>query len=315
MTSVPRTRCPITYQTLEDGEHLYSQQGLRRLSPSLRELAALPSTQEIRQQRIAERGKVSIGGVQLKAGAVLRAKEGHFEIVEKRSRFILKPASEMWVELPENEDLTMRLAAAAGIEVPVHGLLYTSDDQLCYVIKRFDRTGRKVKRAVEDCAQLLGLDRERKYESSMERIAVVLDRRCSFPVIERSKLFRRILVAFLTGNEDMHLKNFSLLTQDDGIVALSPAYDQVNTALLLSDPDDLALPLRGKKRGLTRRDFFRYFGEERLGLRPQVLASIEQEIFDAQDEWQHLIKVSFLSSEMKRRYLEIVTSRRERIGI
>lgn len=113
----------------------------------------------------------------------------------------------------------------------------------------------------------------------------------------------------------MHLKNFSLITQDNGIVALSPAYDQVNSALLLSDPEDLALPLHGKKRGLTRRDLFRYFGEERLGLRPQVLASLEQEIVAVRPEWHRLIMASFLSEESKARYREIVEDRLKRMGM
>ncbi len=93
-------------------------------------------------------------------------------------RYILKPPSLDYPELPENEDLTMRVAAAAGIEVPVHGLVRGRDGSLTYFIRRFDRTGR-TRLPLEDFAQLSGASRETKYESSMEKVAAVVDRFCA----------------------------------------------------------------------------------------------------------------------------------------
>ncbi|MFH0730457.1 MAG: HipA domain-containing protein [Pseudomonadota bacterium] len=148
-------------------------------------------------------------------------------------RYILKPQNPQYPLLPENEDLSMHLASAAGITVPLHGLVYSIDGSMTYFIKRFDRVG-KNKLAVEDFSQLLGLTRETKYDASMEKIAHVIETYCSFPAVEKIKLFRQTLVNFLIGNEDMHLKNFSLMTLN-GKVALTPAYDILNTTLVLSD--------------------------------------------------------------------------------
>ncbi len=125
----------------------------------------------------------------------------------------------------------MTLAEIFGIEVPVHGLVYSKDKSKTYFIKRFDRIGHNQKLAVEDFSQLLGLDRETKYESSMEKVIWVVSTYCSFPKIEFVKLFKRTLFNFLVGNEDMHLKNFSLITRQDR-VALSPAYDLLNSTIV-----------------------------------------------------------------------------------
>ena len=121
---------------------------------------------------------------------------------------------------PVRLDLTMRLAAAAGIEVPVHGLLRSIDGSFTYFIKGLDRDGRD-RLPVEDFAQLSGEGRDTKYDSSMEKVADVIDQFCTFPAIERVKLFERTLFNFLVGNEDMHLKNFSLLTGEDGMTGLT----------------------------------------------------------------------------------------------
>src|SRR4051812_35276570 len=115
-------RCPITYEPLADHQS-YSPQGLRLLNRNLNSLAALELTaQEQRQEAINRAGKMSIQGLQLKLSAVLRISQGRFEIVDRRGRYIFKPQSLDFAELPENEDLTMRMAAVVGIEVPLHGL-------------------------------------------------------------------------------------------------------------------------------------------------------------------------------------------------
>lgn len=130
-----------------------------------------------------------------------------FEIVELGGTFILKPPHPIYDELPQNEDVTMRLAKSVGIEVPFHGMIYNIDDSLTYLIKRFDRLPRGHKVATEDFSQLMGHSRDTKYESSMEKLIPVIEKHCTFPLLEKMKLFRRTLFNFLVGNEDMHLKN------------------------------------------------------------------------------------------------------------
>lgn len=307
-------RCPITYEAIRD-EADYSPQGLRLLDRRLSRLQRVPYTAEQQRQEALDRaGKISIQGIQLKLSAVLKIKEERFAIVDHGGHFIIKPPSLDFLQLPENEAITMRMAAAVGIEVPVHGLLYAVDGTLSYFVKRFDREGRQ-RVPLEDFAQLTGASRETKYDSSMEQVADVIARYCTFPVIERVKLFERTLFSFLTGNEDMHLKNFSLISRE-GRVDLSPAYDLVNSTIALRKPkEELALPLHGKKSKLTRNDFFSYFAQERLQINGRILEKIMLRFKNAFPVWADLLAKSFLSAEMKAAYMKLVEERKARLGI
>ncbi len=258
-------RCPITYEVITEQED-YSHQGLRLLSPNLRDLKHLDLTAaEQRKEAILRVGKMSIQGVQTKLSAQLNVNEGRFEIVDEKGHFILKPQSEYYSELPENEALTMSLAAVFGFEVPVHGLVCSKDKSMTYFIKRFDRIGLKKKLALEDFAQLSGNNRQTKYKSSMENLIAIITKFCTFPRIELVKLFKLTVFNFLVGNEDMHLKNFSLITRDAKI-KLSPVYDLINSTIAMNTKEEIALPLNGKKNNLTKRDLFEYFAKDRLNL-------------------------------------------------
>jgi serine/threonine-protein kinase HipA len=281
----------------------------------LTSLAPLEFTAEQqRQEAISRAGKMSIQGLQLKLSAVLRITEGRFEIVDRRGQYILKPQSLDFPELPENEDLTMRMAAAVEIEVPVHGLLRSADDSFTYFIKRFDRDGRE-RLPLEDFAQLSGESRETKYDSSMEKVAAVIEQFCTFPAIERVKLFERTIFSFLVGNEDMHLKNFSLITRNQK-VELAPAYDFLNSTIALKNSkEEMALPLRGKKSGLTRNDFLNYYARERLQINERVLSDVLSRFTKAIPLWRKLLDQSFLSEEAQQKFSAIIDKRGERMGL
>lgn len=300
--------CPLTYQPCEER---YSLQGLKQLSYQLTHLHALAYTSKEQLREAAARAsKMSIQGVQPKLSARLSTRNNQFEIVTSGGRYILKPQNPQFAMLPENEDLSMRLAKAAGIDVPLHGLIYAKDESLTYFIRRFDRIGRNRKVAVEDFAQLMGLGRETKYDASMEKVASVIERFCTFPAIEKIKLFQLSLVNFLIGNEDMHVKNFSLITREDR-VDLSPAYDIVNTSIVLADPqEEIALPIKGKKRKLTRSLLVDYFGSERLGLSPKAVSMVLGKLAAAFPEWERLIQVSFLDAALKEKYRRLFHYRR-----
>ena len=304
--------CPITYEPLRENAG-YSAEGLRLLNRNLKSLAPLNfSAEQQRQEAISRAGKMSIQGLQLKLSAVLRISEGRFEVVDRGGQYILKPQSADYPELPENEYLTMRLAATVGIEVPVHGLVRSADQSLTYFIKRFDREGRS-RIPQEDFAQLSGASRDTKYDSSMEKVAGVIDRFCTFPAIERVKLFERTLFSFLVGNEDMHLKNFSLVTRD-AKVELAPAYDFLNTTIALKHAkEELALPLNGKKSKLTRRDLLEYFGRERLQINDAVLNEVVSRFAKAMPAWRDLLGRSFLSEVGKQRYAAVLEDRQNRM--
>ncbi len=306
--------CPITYHPCGDGR--YSIKGLHSLSKNLMQLHDLPYTQEEQLREAAMRAdKMSIQGVQPKLSAKLDVRGEVFAVVDRGGEFILKPQNVMFPELPENESLTMKLAGLAGIEVPLNGMIYSSDGRFTYFIKRFDRYGKNKKVAVEDFAQLAGMSRETKYDYSMEKLVIIIDRFCTFPAIEKVKLFRRTLFNFLTGNEDMHLKNFSVIVRDDK-VALSPAYDLLNTTIALSDPkEEIALPVGGKKNNLTKELLIDYFGRDRLQLNDTIISQQLAAMSDSRKGWEKMIAASFLSEGMKRKYLKVINERSGRVGL
>ena len=305
-------RCPITYELC--GEQKYSAQGLKLLSPKLKDLLDFPYNKgDQLKQAMARATKMSIQGVQPKLSARLNVSAGIFEIADQGGTFIIKPQNDLYEELPENEDLTMRLAALAGIEIPLHGMIYSKDGSRSYFIKRFDRLPKKKRVAVEDFAQLTGQTRETKYSSSMEKVAGVLDQFCTFPLIEKQKLFRLTIFNFLCGNEDMHLKNFSLIRRN-GKVEISPSYDLSNTTITMPNPqEEFALTLAGRKSKITKENLIDYFGSERLGLTPIVIEKTLQEIENQKLKWYKQIQISFLSEEMKKKYVELMSLRWARI--
>ncbi|MFI5343365.1 MAG: HipA domain-containing protein [Chlamydiales bacterium] len=258
--------------------------------------------------------KLSIQGVQPKLSVVLNAAEEQFEVVEKGGQYIFKPPNPNFDELPQNEDLTMRLAAMVNIPVPLHGMIYNIDNTLTYFIKRFDRAGRNKKIAVEDFSQLLGFRRETKYESSMEQLISVIEKHCTFPVIEKLKLFRLVIFNFLVGNEDMHLKNFTLIRDRDK-VALSPAYDLVNSSIVLATREEIALPIRGEKNKLNRNDLIDYFGLQRLKLDEKVVQNEMKRFAASLEKWDCMIQQSFLSQQARHRYAKLIQNRWQRVNI
>jgi serine/threonine-protein kinase HipA len=305
-------RCPITYELC--GEQKYSARGLKLLSARLNMLNDFPyDKNEQIKEAVARATKMSIQGVQPKLSVQLDIPKAIFEITDLGGVFMIKPQNDLYAELPENEDLTMRLAAMAGIEIPLHGMVYSKDGSRSYFIKRFDRLPKKKKVAVEDFAQLTGQTRETKYSSSMEKVAGVLDQFCTFPLIEKQKLLKLTIFNFLCGNEDMHLKNFSLIRRE-GKIELSPAYDLLNTTIAMRNAqEEFALTLAGRKSKITRDNLIDYFAKERLGLTPITIEKTLNEIEIQKMPWYKLIQISFLSEEMKKKYVDLMSLRWERI--
>ena len=298
------------------GDNRYSSEGLKQLSKGLKTLKDLEYTaDEQRKEAFNRAGKMSVQGVQPKLSAVLNFKEEKFEIVDKGGKYILKPQHNFFPEMPENEDLTMRLASEIGLEIPQHGLIWSKDKTLTYFIKRFDRKGHNDKIPVEDFAQLAGLTRDTKYDYSMEKVVKLIDSYCTFPAIEKIKLFKLTIFNYLIGNDDMHLKNFSLITQD-GQSSLSPCYDLLNSTIEYKKQDEeIALPLQGKKRQLTRNQLINYFGKERCELTDKSIEKVLEAISTSVPRWNELINISFLSQEMRDKYNTLLETRLNILGI
>lgn len=307
-------RCPITY--LQCGDQRYSEKGLKLLASGLSQLKRLEYTaEEQRREAYIRSSKMSVQGVQPKLSAVLNIRDQKFDVVDKHGRFLLKPQHHIYPQMPENEDVTMRLAKSIGLDVPLHGMIWAKDGTLTYFIKRFDRKGQKAKIPVEDFAQLAGLGRDTKYNYSMEKVVNLVNEYCTFPAIEKVKLFKLVLFCFITGNEDMHLKNFSIINQN-GKIEISPCYDLLNTTIELKNAsEEIALTLKGKKNKLTKQMLIQYFGGERCELNDKVITNALAAISNALPDWIEEIHNSFLSEEMKAKYIDLVESRFEKLSI
>jgi serine/threonine-protein kinase HipA len=301
-------RCPITYELC--GNNKYSEKGLRMIAPKLTQLNDLPYTAaELRQEAANRAKKLSIQGVQPKLSAIISVVEQEFKIVDQFGTYIIKPQNDLFPELPQNEDVTMRMAKVFGLDVPFHGMLYAKDGSLSYFIKRFDRYGKGKKRATEDFAQLTGNTRDTKYRFTMEKLVPVIDSFCSFPAIEKADFFKRILFCYVTGNEDMHLKNFSLIT-NNGKVTLTPVYDFLNSSIAIKNPEEeIALALNGKKSNLKATDFIDFYAKERLKLNEKTIEIILQQMNNVIPKWKELLEVSFLSNDMKDKYINLLEVR------
>jgi len=149
----------------------------------------------------------------------------------------------------------------------------------------------------------------------MEKLVKIIDQFCTFSLIEKRKLFKRVIFNFIIGNEDMHLKNYSVIVNQNK-VELSPAYDFLNSSIVLKgDIEEIALTLYGKKKNLTRQVLINYFGKERCGLTEGIVLKILSNIKIAIPEWLNLIEISFLSGEMKEKYTALLKRRIQILGL
>lgn len=313
-------RCLSCYAPLtERGARDYHYRCARRLFGS-----SSPPTldlDEARLEQLAQRlvtAGISLTGVQPKLSLMLREarenEERRFTIVQERAggHFILKPQVARFPHLPENEDLTMHLAGLAGLPVAQHTLVRLTDGALAYLTWRFDRPATGGALRLEDMAQLIERPASEKYRGSMEQVAKAISRFATFVPLEQAAFFRLTLFCFLTGNADMHLKNFSLLTGIDGLTRLSPAYDLVATKLAMpSDPEETALTLNGKKSRLKPHDFTAFANA--LQLPGTTRQSLMKELLQQEGAWQQRIGNSFLPEELKAKYQELLTERLGRL--
>ncbi|NVO10782.1 MAG: HipA domain-containing protein [Bacteroidales bacterium] len=218
---------------------------------------------DIEEKKLSDYAKRIVGannaitGVQPKLSLWLEknGKDIRFTIVDDKSDYIIKPQSETYLALPENEDLCMHLAEAVGLEVATHGLVRLGSGNLAYITKRFDRDG-TLKIASEDLCQLTENLTEHKYRGSYEKAGQAIRQFSTQSGLDLLHYYKLILFCFITGNADMHLKNFSMLEGKDGAFCLSPAYDLVSTYLVIkNEPEQMSLNINGKKNKLSKKDF------------------------------------------------------------
>jgi serine/threonine-protein kinase HipA len=257
---------------------------------------------------------ISVTGVQPKLSVDIEKNKNEparLTIVGLWGRYILKPPHSDYPEMPEIEDLTMRMADLTGIQTAEHSLIRMKSGELAYLSKRFDRTS-KGKLHVEDFAQLLEMMTERKYFGSVEKVGKGILKYSSFPGNDLINLFQLVLFCYLTGNSDMHLKNYSLLRDEQDDIKLSPAYDLLSTKILLpSDKEEYAITINGRKSNLRRTDFDKLAIS--FGIAEKALTSIYNKFSKIYNDWEMLINKSFLTDSTKDKYINLIQERHQKL--
>ncbi|MCK5171692.1 MAG: HipA domain-containing protein [Bacteroidales bacterium] len=261
---------------------------------------------------------VTVPGVQAKLSLHLDKKGSRpskLTLVGLWGDYILKPPTAKYPQLPENEDLSMHLADIFKIKVVPHSLIRLKSNELAYITKRVDRD-KKGKMHMEDFCQLSERLTEDKYKASMEQVGKLILKYSSNPLLDALTFFEVTIFSFLTGNADMHLKNFSLLDYRNGLTGLSPAYDLLSTRLVVPEKEDneeMALTLNGRKRNFKVQDFL-VFGERLKLTEKQVQNSLTK--FSKQlDKVLNFVDFSFLSADFKEEYKELIQKRAERLEL
>ena len=299
-------KCLFCYQQLEEGQHDFHPACAKKFFGKA-EVPILPYSRDNINDlaREAVLSRTAVTGVQSKLSMDVnkggKDEPDRLTIVGLWGRYILKPKSEDFPWLPEVEDLTMHLASIAKIKVVPHTLIRFSDGELTYLTKRIDRDNRGTKLLMEDMCQISERLTADKYKSSYENIAKMIRKYSSAPMLDLVNFWEVVLFSWITGNSDMHLKNFSLISKEAGNYVLSQAYDLINVHLVFpEDTEELALTLDGRKKKIGRMNFVRAM--ESSGLESKVIENIIKKFMNAAPKWYDFIDISFLSQELKEKY-------------
>ncbi len=303
-------RCLYCYQPLSDDEIDFHPTCSKELfgKPQPPVIDFNESQMEEMASKII-RSHSAVTGVQAKLSLTIAKGETNndperFTIVGLLGGYILKPPSTQYEQLPEVEDLTMHLADIAGIKTVPHSLIRLSSGNLAYITKRIDRT-KKQKIHMEDMCQITERQTEDKYHGSHEQIAKAILKYSANPGLDVVNFYEQVMFSYLTGNADMHLKNFSLINTPGIGYTLSPAYDMVATALVNpADNEELALTLNGRKNKINGNDFVAAFSAAKIDAKAQenIFKKFEKSIL----KWLEFIDISFLNEKMKNQFKDLI---------
>ena len=305
-------KCLYCYKELKEGQTDYHPSCAKKLY-GVKTAPVLPYNRsqigELAKRVV--RAQTTLTGVQAKLSLDVnhgqKNEPDRFTIVGLWGRFILKPQTDTYRSLPELEDLTMHMAEAAKIAVVPHGLIRFDDGELCYITRRIDRQPDGSKTAMEDMCQLSERLTEYKYKGSYEQIAKLIKKYSAVPQLDLVNFWEVVVFSWITGNSDMHLKNFSLYKTPLGF-CLTPAYDLLSTLIVMpQDTEELALTLNGKKRKIKRSDFEKAMTAS--GLNEKVIQNMANKFGKAISKWIDLIDNSFLPNDMKRKYKRLIIKR------
>lgn len=299
-------KCLFCYQELETGQKDFHPACARKFFGKS-EVPVMPYSRsninDLAKQTVLSRTTVT--GVQSKLSMDVnkggKDEPDRLTIVGLWGRYILKPKSEEFPWLPEVEDLTMHLASIARINVVPHTLIKFCDGELTYLTKRIDRDNRGKKFLMEDMCQIGERLTADKYKSSYENIAKLIKKYSSAPMLDLVNFWEVVMFSWITGNSDMHLKNFSLISKERGNYVLSQAYDLINVHLIFpEDDEELALTLDGKKKRIGRKNFVNAM--QSSGLDNKVIENMIKKFVNVAPKWYDFIEISFLPRDLKDKY-------------
>lgn len=303
--------CLYCYKELAPGEHDYHPRCAKKAFGT-RNVPEIPYTRDNINDlaRDLVLRQTTVTGVQPKLSMHLARGEkdepDRLTLVGIAGDYILKPQAKTYPNLPENEDLTMHLAELAGINVVPHTLARMADGELCYLTKRIDRDSKGEKVAMEDACQLSGRMTEDKYRSSYEQVAKTIKHYSEVGKLDLVNYWEIVLFCWLTGNSDMHLKNFSLYMPKEGHWQLTPAYDLLAVRLAMpSDKEELALTLNGKKSNIKRTDFLSAMEKSDIG--SLVVQHMIDKFTMLLPKWEECIRHSFLPENLQQEYIDYIS--------
>ena len=304
------SKCLYCYKELEPGEVDFHKSCCRKFfgthtAPSLDYTRA--QMDELAAQVI--RSQTTLTGVQPKLSLNLdKHKDSQkLTIVGLWGDYIFKPQTERFAMLPENEDLTMHLAEIAKLKIVPHTLIRMKDGSIGYLTKRIDRKADGEKIAMEDMCQLTERQTEHKYRSSYEQIGKAIRKYSTNAQLDMVDFLELVYFSWLTGNNDMHLKNFSLYSPA-GEPVLSPAYDLLNAVISNpADDDELALNLNGKKKRMKDADFRSAY--RTCGVPEIIFDRVKKKYLNLLPKFEEEIQRSFLSDELKTFYINLLHRR------
>jgi serine/threonine-protein kinase HipA len=219
--------------------------------------------------------------------------------------YILKPQNPQYPQMPENEHLSMKLAELFAIEVVPSNLIRLASGELCYITKRIDRKQDGTRIHMIDLLQILEL--EDKYKGTMEMVGKTVGDLSTNTLLDKLRFFELTVFNFIIGNNDMHLKNFSMWLSDMGWV-LSPAYDLLNVKMILpKDKEDMALLFGGKKENFNK-GYFDQFGIF-LKLNEKQINAVYKRLGKWLPQATRMIDRSFLTEDYKSTYKALISKR------
>ena len=219
--------------------------------------------------------------------------------------YILKPQNSLYPQMPENEHLSMKLAELFKIDVVPVSMIRLQSGELCFITKRIDRNSDGSKNHMIDFLQILELSD--KYKGTTEALGKTIGELSVNTLFDKLRFFESIVFNFIIGNNDMHLKNYSMLLSEMGWV-LSPFYDLLNVKIILpKDKEDTALLLGGKKENFKKGYF------DQLALVLNLNEKQTKGVYKKLQKWLplaiQLIEISFLEAELQESYKKLITER------